>query len=61
MVKKQKKFNKVYETINGFELRSGKAYNCYPSTTPEKFEIRILTQDFDLGEALLSKIKEWLK
>lgn len=58
---KQNQTPRVYETINHFEIRTGLAYNYNPKLTPEKLEIRILTEDFDLGEALISKIKEWLK
>lgn len=58
---KQNQTPRVYETINGFDIRAGKAYNYDPNLNKEKFEIRIQTEDFDLGEALLSKIKEWLK
>ena len=58
---KQNQTPRIYEEINGFEIRSGKAYNYNPHLTPEKFEIRIMTEDFELGEVLLEKLKEWLQ
>lgn len=58
---KQNQTPRSYITINGFDIRAGMAYNYNPTITKQKFEIRIQTEDFDLGEALFSKIKEWLK
>ena len=57
---KQNQTPRTYENIGGFEIRIGMAYNYNKALTPDKLEIRLLTEDFELGEAMISKLKEWL-
>lgn len=52
--------NRRYFEIDGFEIRSGQMYNYNLSLTPEKWEIRITNEDFELMQVLEEKIKEML-
>lgn len=49
-----------YIDIGPFEIRYGKFYNYNPTVQPDKMEIRITSTDFELTDALLEKIEEWL-
>ena len=52
---------RVYDDINGFELRFGKFYDPnLVRRNEEKQEIRILSTDHELMEVLFDKIREWL-
>lgn len=50
-----------YIDIGSFEIRYGKFYNYNPTVQPDKMEIRITSTDFELSDALLEKIIEWLE
>jgi len=58
---KQNQTDRIYEEINGFELRTGKFYDPGEFLNGAKFEIRILNKDPDQIEVLLEQIKEILK
>lgn len=50
-----------YETVNGFEIRTGKFNDPNEKFNGTRFEIRILHPDHELMEALADKIKDMLK
>lgn len=60
---KQNQTERIYETINGFDLRTGRFNNPNEGIKgePIKFEIRILHEDPELIITLLEKIKEWIQ
>lgn len=60
---KQNQTPRIYEEINGFELRTGKFFNPNEGIagTPPKWEIRILHTDPELIEVLRLKLMEMLK
>lgn len=53
--------NRVYEDVNGFELRTGKFYNPNEFLDGEKFEIRILNKDPEVIESLREVLVEMLQ
>ena len=60
---KQNQTERIYDDINGFELRFGKFYNPneWIQGVSEKFEIRILHKDPEIISILNQKIKEMLQ
>lgn len=50
-----------YQEINGFEIRSGKFVDPNAYLNGEKWEIRILSKDFELMQVLQEKIIEIVK
>lgn len=60
---KQNQTERIYDDINGFELRFGKFCNPHEwiQGIQEKFEIRILHQDSEIISILNQKIKEMLQ
>ena len=60
---KQNQTERMYNDINGFELRFGKFYNSNEGIQgiSEKFEIRILHKDPEIISILNQKIKEMLQ
>lgn len=58
---KQNQTPRNYETVNGFEIRTGKFVNPNEHIDGEKWEIRITSTDFELMEVLHEKIVEILQ
>jgi len=58
---KQNQTDRIYDEINGFELRTGKFYDPGAYLNGIKFEIRILNRDPYQIEVLREIIKEILK
>ena len=60
---KQNQTERIYDDINGFELRFGKYYNPNEliQSISEKFEIRILHKEPEIISILNQKIKEMLQ
>lgn len=50
-----------YETINGFEIRTGKFVDPNSYLNEEKWEIRITGPDFELMQVLEEKLMEILR
>jgi hypothetical protein len=58
---KQNQTPRIYQDVNGFELRTGKFYDPNEFLNGAKFEIRILHKDPVVIEALREYLMEFLK
>lgn len=61
VVIKQNQTDRIYQDVNGFELRTGKFYNPNEFLDGSKHEIRILHADPELIESLREYITEVLR
>ena len=52
---------RIYQDVNGFELRTGKFYDPNEFLNGAKFEIRILHKDPEVIETLREYLMEFLK
>lgn len=58
---KQNQTDRIYQNVNGFELRTGKFYNPNEFLDGIKYEIRILHVDPELIDVLREYLTEILR